>query len=238
MRPLFAALVLALAPIATAQTPAPSPAFTPETGLYAEVGAGGGYGTSLGVIAVGGAAVGYRLPNGIAAGVHARSSTVGGDHAALAFGPEVRYAMPLDARTTLDLHASGAVGLYSGPVFESAGLRATGIGAQVGGAATRRYDLGRGVTFAATGGLFGGVTQTFEADLAPAFGGDRAAGLGAYGGVVVGAQIEVNVLGGRLAIGPSGYIPLVSTGGDHLGYGTGIHRAGGGPSRGFITFTF
>lgn len=237
MRTLLVALSIVIVPAVAAQTASPLASSASTPAPYVEVGGGGGYASSVGPILTGSAAVGYRLPSGLAIGVHATSGSIGTDHAAAAFGPEVRYSRALDARTTLDVHASGTVGLYSGVAFEADGFRATGVGARLGGSATRRFGLGRGVTFAATGGLYGGVSQTFESDLAPAFAADRTAGLGAHGGVIVGAQVEFEVLGGRLAIGPYGYVPVVSTGGGG-GFGTGVHRAGGGPGRGFITFTF
>lgn len=237
LHPPFALIrtLLSTAPLAAQEAAPPTP--PDEPGLYGEVGAGFGYSSSLGVLAAGSAAVGYRLPSGLAVGVHAARADFGDHHSALAVGPEARYARPLGANTTLNLHASGTVGLYRGAAFEADGYRLTGLGAEVAGAATRRFGLGRGVTLAATGGLFGGVTHTAEADLAPSFGASRSAGLGAHAGVVVGAQVEFKVLGGRLAVGPYAYVPLVSMG-SAPGYGTSAHRAGGGPGRGFVTFTF
>lgn len=236
MRTLLALLALGLAlPAAAQDDPSPDPA-PRDAGPYAELGISGGYGGSgVGVIAASEAAIGYRLPSGLSLGGHVAISEVGVDHRAFAFGPEVRYARTLDARTDLDLFASGSVGFYRGTAFAADGFRSTGLGAQLGGSATRRYDLGRGITFAATGGLFGGLGHAFENERAEV--GIDAGGPEAYAGVVVGAQLEFEVLGTEVAVGPRGSIPLVWTG-TASAFGTGAHRVGGGPSGGFLTIRF
>ena len=239
MRRLLLATALLAAPLVSAQVAAPATdalAPSPDSGLYSEVGIGGGYGGSgVGAIVGGSAAVGYRLPSGLAVGGHLTGYQIGDDHTGLAFGPEVRLSRPLDARTSVDLYASGTIGLYSGTAFETSGLRATGIGAAIGATATRRFDLGGGVRIATTGGLAGGVSRAFDQEVPGV--GLREGGAGAYAGVVVGAQVEFKALGGRFAIGPVLEIPVVSTG-VRSSIGTQPYRAGGGPTRGFITFTF
>lgn len=232
MRCLLAVLALAVVPAATAQV-----AFSHQTdsGVYAEAGAGGGYGTSIGLTAVGTAAVGYQLPNGLAVGVHTTVASIGSRHSSVVVGPEVRYSHLLDPRTSLDLHASGSVGFYRGSALEASGYPTTALGMEVGGSATRRFNLGRGVALATTGGLFGGVARTLDRSTGLGITAEPAPDVHAYAGVTVGAQIEFEALGGRFAIGPYGSIPVVTT---NRGIGAAPFPTGGGPTRGLITFSF
>lgn len=237
----FSGLLFLVAPFAVAQTASPITDAGPvdsSTGLYAEVGAGGGYGGSqTGAIVGGRVALGYRLPSGISVGGHLTGYQIGNDYTGLSFGPEVRYSRALDARTSMDLYATGALGLTSGSALESSGLQASGIGATAGVTATRRFELGGGVQLATVGGLTGGVSQAFDLEVAGAT--TRDGGLGAYAGVVLGAQVEFKALGGRFAIGPVLELPVLSSGlRSSYGLGTEAYRVSGGRTRSFLTFTF
>ncbi len=228
MRTVLATLAVLLTLPASAQVgTAPPP---DEAGLYGEAGVSGGYSGSSGAIRLGHGAVGVRLSNGVALGLHAKSLGVGAAHEALAVGPEARLTRVLDPRTRLDLYASGSVGVYRGPRLDDQTFRATGVGTEIGASVTRRFDLGRGLTFAATGGAFAGVGQRFSFD-------DVDGGPEASAGLLVGAQLEFEVLGARVAVGPRGGIALFQTR-SPLGFGADAHRAGGGPAGGFLTVRF
>ena len=224
-------LALALVPLAAAAQPTVP---NLEPGVYGSVGLSGGYGGSnVGALGAAEGAVGYRLPSGLGLGVYVAGGTASGQ-SVVAFGPEVTFSRALDARTTLDLHGNGTVALYRGPALEAAGFQSTGVGARLEGSVTRRFDLGRGVRLATTGGIFGGVTRSLglEAASGPALEG----GLGAHAGVVAGVQLEFEALGARFAVGPVLAVPVVGVGARD-GFGMSGYRAGGS-RRGFLTATF
>lgn len=204
------------------------------TGLYVEAEAGGGYGSSLGVIVGTRVSLGYRLPSGLSLGATATHIRYGDRATSFAFGPDVRYSQALDARTTLNLRASGTVGFTDGLSADSR-FQANGVGGLVEASATRRFGLGGGVTLAATGGAYGGVSRAFAVtDPGGVYG--RDADVGADAGVLVGLQAEFNALGGRFAVGPYGGFPVMSTRDSRLvGAGTGLYR-GTVRSRGLITY--
>ncbi len=236
MRILVATLALLAAPLVSAQSsPPPGPVPDPDadTGVFTELGVAGGYGGGgVGAIGVGTVSLGYRLPSGLSVGAHASGVQYGGLYSGLAFGPEVRYQRSLGESSTLDVHASGTIGFYGTDRLSGSGFQRSGFSLQTGATSTRRFDLGRGVRLATTGGLLGGVTRSDGLDFDSGFSTEDRTG--AYAGVVVGAQFEFEALGARFAVGPSVYIPVVSSNQPPLG----LHQTGGGPRRGFLTVTF
>ncbi|MDT0632113.1 hypothetical protein [Rubrivirga litoralis] len=250
MRLLVTALALTFAPLAAAQVAAP-PATPPAseaaasetappvgslpTGFFGEVSASGGYGGSgIGLITTRTGAIGYHLPSGLSVGAYASRSDFGDISTSFVIGPEVQYERALSDRTTLNLDLNGGLGFYRGLGADVAQYRANGVGSRLEGSVTRRFALGRGVSLATTGGLYGGATYSLN-DSDFAF--DRGAKLGAHAGAILGLQAEFEAFGGRFAIGPYGGVPLVST--ETLGgIGFDAYRSRGGRSRGLIGFTF
>lgn len=203
-----------------------------ETGLFVEARAGGGYGGSVtGVITAAQASIGYRLPSGLSLGATAYGLTYGSETATFAFGPDVRYSRALDARTMLNLRASGSAGFAS---FGSK-TQATGLGSLVEASATRRFGVGGGVTLAATGGAYGGISRSFA--LTTQSGALRGEETTADAGILAGLQAEFNALGGRFAIGPVVSLPVVSTG-ERFGTGGSLNNYRGSfRTPGLINYT-
>lgn len=229
MRRLLPALALAFALPAAAQT-----AYVPpdEAGVYGELGISGGYSSSGGWLGVPAAAVGYRTAGGLSVGLHAAAVQVGLEHESVGVGPEVRLARALDDRTRLDLYASGTLGLYRGPALDADALRLTGVSTRLAAAATRRADLGRGLTLAVMGGAYGALGRRFAYEAGGVDG-----QVDASVGVMAGVQLEFDVLGARVGVGPGVAVPLLRTPG-RLGFGADIHTAGSGPMPGFLTVRF
>lgn len=246
MRALSLALALTAFPVvAQVQAPdsteadaPPDVAVLPEVrpGLYVEGSGGGGWGgNSIGLLAYGDVALGYRLPSGLAVGGRVAGALHGARGGALTVMPELRYGHAIDDRTAFDLRLGVAASLRDHSAYLQDGLRMRSVSGIAEATVSRRFDLGKGARFVPIAGVYGLVGRS--AGTAFDVGGttyDRD-GLFAEAGVVAGAQVEFTLFGGRLAVGPVLAIPAVRQG---PGSPLGLDPARVGVRRSLVTFTF
>lgn len=223
--------LVTLAALATAPSAQPTSSAAP--GFYGRAGVNGGYwGGNFGVVSAPSVAAGVRLPSGLEIGGYVTRVGYGRQASVLAFGPEVSITRALGPSTTLDLRATGGVGLYSGNEYNAAYQGVTGLAAALEANVTRRFDLGRGIDLATTGGAYASAVRLsgFDSPTAPT------SEIGSDAGVLVGVQLEFDALGGRFAIGPSGGLSLLNSG--QLGTLGAIPYLGTLRNRGLISFSF
>ena len=202
-------LSLCLLLLAAASLPTAAQTADPDaSGIFGETGTSVGYsGDGIGLTHTLRATVGYRFPSGVhlAATGHEGGST---RYGTLSFGPEVGYTQSIAPSTTLRLRLDGRASYFTGGALSGQGVQRTAYTSVAEGTLTRRFNLGRGVSFAATGGLYGGLVRT--SDLDAGVRGQVEAGTFAEAGPVLGLQAEFNALGGRFAIGPHVGVPLLT----------------------------
>ncbi len=97
---------------------------------------------------------------------------------------------------------------------------------------TRRFDVGRGLTVAATGGAYASTLRLSGLD-SPTTSASRT---GAEAGVLAGLQLDFGALGGHFAIGPNLAIPVASPG--PLGGQGALPYMSKTRNRSFVTFSF